>query len=149
MTKPKKAPTAGSWKPGQSGNPGGRPRTAYAFSEKVRERIDPDQVIALALEFANDAAQPVERRLAVLWQLVDRGFVKPPTTVNANVSSGPLARDYDAMPLADRERLLEMLDAAPSTGDRPAHHADKTPKPHATDDDCSETTPLQQGEPRP
>ncbi len=75
------------FKPGESGNPRGRPRTGLAFAERVRERVDPDLVIDLALRVASDEEMPPAERLAALLPLIDRGFVKPPTTIAARVES--------------------------------------------------------------
>lgn len=113
----KKLPTAGSWKPGcPSPNPNGRPRAGTAFAERVRERVDPDLVIELALRVAGDEALTPSERLAALWPLIDRGFVKPPTTINASVTSS-VERDWSALPIDERRELLERLRAVPKLGE--------------------------------
>lgn len=102
-----KGPTPSSWKPGQSGNPGGRPRRAMAFADRVRERIDPDKVIDLALRVAEDERLTPQERLRELWPLIDRGFVKPPTHLDTTVREGdPL--ELDVSKLSD-ERLRAIL----------------------------------------
>lgn len=40
------------FKPGNRANPHGRPRAATSFAEAVRERVDPDELIDLALAIA-------------------------------------------------------------------------------------------------
>ena len=64
-----RGPTPASWKPGQSGNPHGRPKHQLAFAERVRERVDPDLVIELALRVAHDETMPAAARLA--WSIAD------------------------------------------------------------------------------
>lgn len=104
-------PTSTSFKPGVSGNPLGRPRKAMAFADRVRERLDPDMVIDLALAVAADTTLAPHERLRELWPLVDRGFIKPPTVgahvVEASTSLGGL--DLDALPLDEIERRLALL----------------------------------------
>ena len=99
------------WKPGQSGNPKGRPRSGLAFAERVRERIDPDLVIDLALRVAADETISAERRLEALLPLIDRGFIKPPTTIAARVETTDMTprRDWQTVPLEERRALLESI----------------------------------------
>ena len=78
-----KGPTPTSWKPGQSGNPAGRPKRLEAFADRVRERVEPNLVIELAMAVAEDKSMPAAQRLAALWPLVDRGWAKPPTNIAA------------------------------------------------------------------
>lgn len=97
-------------KGGPSLNPKGRPRSGLAFAERVRERVDPDLIINLALEVASDTTMSAERRLAALWPLIDRGFIKPPTTIAAHVqTSSTNTRDWSTVPLEERRSLLEQL----------------------------------------
>ena len=84
-----KGPTPSSWRPGQSGNPRGRPRAGLAFAERVRERIDPDLVIDLALEVAEDKTLPAVQRLRELLPLVHAGYLKPPSDARLEVTQGP------------------------------------------------------------
>lgn len=82
-------------------------RDRQAFAERVRERVDPDLVIDLAMRVAGDEKLAPEQRLAALWPLIDRGFVKPPTTFDATVTNGN-APTYDVSGLSPdelRERL--------------------------------------------
>lgn len=119
-----KPATAGSWKPGQSGNPKGRPRSGLAFAERVRERIDPDLIIDLAVRVAADETLSPKTRLEALWPLIDRGFIKPPTTIAAQVQTTTTTRDWSAVPLEERRALLAQL-----RGVRPAlEHRVSDPK---------------------
>ncbi|MCX5747510.1 MAG: hypothetical protein NT062_34025 [Proteobacteria bacterium] len=114
--KPKLA-TPASWKPGVSGNPNGRPRTGLAFAERVRERVDPDLVINLAMRVADDESMPADARLSALWPLIDRGFVKPPTasTIDLTTTRTP-ERDWTSVSVDERRALLERIRSVPTIG---------------------------------
>lgn len=100
-------------KGGPSLNPKGRPRSGLAFAERVRERIDPDMIIDLAVRVAADETLSPERRLEALWPLIDRGFIKPPTTIAAQVQTVTSSRDWSQVPLEERRALLSQLRGAP------------------------------------
>ena len=107
-TKPR-VPNKGSWAKGVSGNPSGRrPRPALAFAEKVRERVDPDMVIDLAMRVAQDEKLSPEQRLAALWPLIDRGFIKPPAGLDVSVTNGNATDDntFSHLTLERRRELL-------------------------------------------
>lgn len=110
---PRRTPNAGSWKPGTSGNPNGRPRSGLAFAEAVRERIDPHQVLDLVARHLEDEDVPIAQRLATVLPYLHAGFVKPPTTTDVNVSTGAAAEAarLDAIPIEERRRLLADLEA--------------------------------------
>lgn len=109
-----KGPTATSFKPGVSGNPKGRTpmRHGLAFAERVRERVSPDLVIDLAMRVAENEKMDPAARLAALWPLIDRGFIKPPTSITATIetSSAPQL-DWSRLPVAERMELLKRLRA--------------------------------------
>jgi hypothetical protein len=105
----KKAATPSSWKPGQSGNPKGRPRSGLAFAERVRERIDPDLVIELALQVAADDELSPLVRLNALLPLVDRGFQKPATAITATVTPSEPAFDVSSLPVEKQRALLDLI----------------------------------------
>jgi hypothetical protein len=114
-----KGPTPGSWTPGRSGNPGGRPRKAFAACEAVRENVDPNEWVAAELAVARDQDNPWEVRRDAWRSLIDRGFVRPPAGIDARISqdSAP-ERDFAAMSIDDHRKLLELLDRAPMAHDR-------------------------------
>lgn len=74
-------------KGGPSPNPKGRPRTGLAAAEKIRELVDPAEWIAFELETARDTTASRERRSAAWHALIDRGFIKPPMGIDANVTN--------------------------------------------------------------
>ena len=65
------------WKPGQSGNPGGRPKDA---AKAVRDAFggSPAQLVALLLDIASNEKQPAAARVSALRELYDRGWGKAP-----------------------------------------------------------------------
>ncbi len=103
----------GHWAKGNPGNPKGRPRAGLAFAERVRERIDPDLVIDLAMRVACDESLSPIERLRELWPLIDRGFIKPPTTIAAQLETTTRSRDWSQLPLEERRQMLEMIRRAP------------------------------------
>jgi hypothetical protein len=106
-------PATGRFGPGNRGNPKGRPRSGLAFAERVRERIDPDLIIDLAVRVAADETLSPKVRLEALWPLIDRGFIKPPTTIAAQVETTTSSRDWQAIPLDERRALLERIRGIP------------------------------------
>lgn len=97
-----------AWTPGcPSPNPRGRPRTGLAAAEKIRERVDPDDWISFELGVAMDVKLSIAERRAAWHALIDRGFVKPATAHDLNVSRGDGA-SYDLSALTD-EQLAERL----------------------------------------
>lgn len=100
-------------KGGPSPNPRGRPRSGLAFAERVRERIDPDLVIDLALRVAADETMTPDARLAALLPLIDRGFIRPPVTaaIAMETTSTP-AFDWSRIPLERRRDVLEAIRTA-------------------------------------
>lgn len=123
-----KGPTPTSWRAGTSGNPRGRPRAGQAFAERVRERVDPDTVIDIALRLAADPSVPDERKLAALLPLIDRGFIKPPAGHELTVTAGATAtsRDIAALPLEERRELLARIRRVPELA---ASHDQRSDEP--------------------
>jgi hypothetical protein len=97
-------------KGGPSLNPKGRPRAGLALAERIRERLDPDTLLNLAMRVAEDETLSDARKIEILLPLYDRGYVKPPTTIAAQVhtTSSP-SRDYSQVPLEERRALLEQI----------------------------------------
>jgi hypothetical protein len=88
-------PTA--FKRGQSGNPGGKPRSGDAIS-KARQYTD------LAIEALVEALKDPEQRIAAAIAILDRGWGKPPVAVLAQVQSSVVIGGIDGPPqLADGE----------------------------------------------
>lgn len=68
----------GMWKPGQSGNPSGRPKKSPEMKDLERRcRESAEDALALLLEMVNDASAPRRDRLYAAREILDRGFGKP------------------------------------------------------------------------
>lgn len=65
------------WKPGQSGNPSGRPK---GIARTVRERCggDPGQLVDILLGIAEDTGQKASDRTAAARALIEHGWGKAP-----------------------------------------------------------------------
>lgn len=118
-----KGPTPGSFKPGVSGNPNGRPRMPNAAAEKIRERVDLDRVldlvdVVLAETSTADERADARDRLAVVLPVLDRGYTKPPQGMDVTVGASQAPqRDWSAMPLEERRELLNRVRAIPVLGE--------------------------------
>jgi len=118
-TTTKRAPNQTSWKPGQSGNAAGRPRSGLAFAEAARRRIDPDVVLDLVVRCLADEDVPIAQRLMTVLPFVHAGYLKPPVTTDLNVNgSGAPVRDFGAMSIDERRELLGRLRAVPEVTGR-------------------------------
>jgi hypothetical protein len=101
----------GGFKPGQSGNPGGRPKELKIIQELAREH-GPDAIKTLAAIMNNGKATPAARAMAAN-ALLDRGYGKPP--------------QFSAIASTNRRSLNEMTDEelmAIARGATPAESAD-------------------------
>ena len=116
---PNPNPTKTSWKPGQSGNPSGRPRGDHKIQELARGHGPTalDVLVKIATEGQSEGA-----RVSAAIALLDRGYGRPPQ-LNTN-DPGALRRAVD---LSDDE--LASIIAAGSSDD-PAEAPDDPPKPH-------------------
>jgi hypothetical protein len=63
------------WKPGQSGNPAGRPK---GIAATVKERVQPEELVDILLEVARDPKAKPSERVAAVDKLADRGWGKAP-----------------------------------------------------------------------
>lgn len=104
-----RVPNRGSWKPGQSGNPHGRPRTGLALAEAIRERIDPHKVIDLLESHLADDKVPAAQRLAAALPWMHAGFMKPPTSVDVTTTNTAPAYDLSALTDAELAELEARL----------------------------------------
>lgn len=106
---PRRPPTPGSWRPGQSGNPRGRPGKATSLTDAIRRGVDVDELVGIALDLARTATSEGTRIAALGW-LRDSGFVKP--AERHELALGRLDdeddRDLDAL---DAGQLRELLEA--------------------------------------
>lgn len=63
------------WKPGQSGNPAGRPKGIAAV---VKDRVNPDELVDILTAVARDERAKPSERIAAVRELADRGWGKAP-----------------------------------------------------------------------
>ena len=78
--------TAGSWKPGQSGNPKGRPKGAktgrksdvLARTAKQRAELYVDEAFKLLSEAVRDTESPMSARVSAANAILDRAYGKAP-----------------------------------------------------------------------
>jgi glycine/D-amino acid oxidase-like deaminating enzyme len=112
QSRPRKPPTPGSWKPGQSGNPKGRPRAGNALAEVIRTEIDPRAIVAVAVSVIRDEKSAAAVKLQAAQFLADRGYVRPEQRHELVVGTGSDEDDVDLsrLTLPELERL-EQLEA--------------------------------------
>ena len=88
-----------SFKPGQSGNPNGRPRVLTDVQNAAREHST-EAIETLARIMRNPKA-PAAARIAAASALLDRGYGKPRQTVDANNTNVHYA--VSDKPMSDEE----------------------------------------------
>jgi hypothetical protein len=93
------------WQPGVSGNPRGRPRTGLAFAERVRERVDPDVLIDLAVGIATDPNGNARDRLAAAAFLHGTAYQKPAERHEVAAVAAEPEDDCSWMSLEDLETI--------------------------------------------
>jgi hypothetical protein len=81
-----------SFKKGQSGNPGGRPKAVESLVELAREftQLSVDTLVELVGDSKSNAAV----RVSAAKELLDRGWGKAPQTSNVNVTTKRSALDW-------------------------------------------------------
>jgi hypothetical protein len=107
QSRPRKAPTPGSWKPGKSGNPAGRPRKGDALAEAIRAEVSPQELIAVAREVIADAKAPGSVRLQAATFLAERGYARP--AERHEVAVGQAVDDEPDLSGLTMEQLHELL----------------------------------------
>jgi hypothetical protein len=90
------------FRPGQSGNPGGRPK---GVTRLVREQFgdDPKQLVQVLWEIASDKSQKASDRIRAVQDLLDRGWGKAPAVVATEHEAPQQMDDIDRA----IERLIE------------------------------------------
>lgn len=95
--KPTKPATSGSWKPGQSGNPGGRPREIGYLRELAREKTEEAiETLADVMQHGSDAA-----RVAAATALLDRGYGRPSQSIEVEANVRDTRSSQIARAIAD------------------------------------------------
>jgi hypothetical protein len=81
-----------SFKPGQSGNPGGRPKGIISLVELARAQTE-DSIKTL-VQVRDDTNAPAAARVGASNALLDRGWGRPAQTVTQNVNDKRSALDW-------------------------------------------------------
>lgn len=136
----KRPPTPGSWRPGISGNPKGRPRKGNALTESIQAGVDPDELRDIALQLARNGATESTRIAALNW-LRDSGYTRPAERHEVG-PPGSTETDEDQriarLPVDRLRRYLELeqeQDALLDDGDQPQLLESSGPQPAAEDAD--------------
>ena len=80
---------AGAWKPGQSGNPNGRPKADKPIRDAAREHAD--EAIKALVGVLKDTEAPASAKVAAATALLDRAYGRPTqTTELTGADGGPL-----------------------------------------------------------
>jgi len=77
------------FQPGQSGNPGGRPKAPARVVELARAQTE--SAIFTLVEVMQNKKAPPSSRVAAAQALLDRGWGKPVQPVDGDGEGGPLA----------------------------------------------------------
>jgi hypothetical protein len=127
------------WPKGVSGNPKGRPRSGLSLAERIREKVDPDELIDIALEIArgNDVivrdkdgsvildgdGMPIIRapepkdRINALNFLAERGWIKPPVQLELDApDTAPQGLDFSRLSDDELDHLEGLLSRAAGQG---------------------------------
>ena len=110
------------WVKGQSGNPAGRPRSPLALAEKIRNGMDPDQLVALANQVMTDESIPPLQRLQALAPIFAMGFAKVPErheVLNVNISQIEAQRVSAHLDVDTLRKLTAALDLEAATEGEP------------------------------
>ena len=95
--------TRTAWKPGQSGNPGGRPREVAEVRDLAREHTP--KAIATLAGIMDDAEQPARARVAAAEALLDRGWGRATQPMEVT-TPGSIPAAIQKMPSDELERWI-------------------------------------------
>ena len=81
----------GGFQKGVSGNPGGRPKVVEEVQELARQHTT--EAVQTLVAIMTDVDQPAPARVSAANAILDRGFGKPPQSLNHEVKSlDPIAQ---------------------------------------------------------
>jgi hypothetical protein len=106
--KPKQAQNIGmTFKPGVSGNPGGRPKVVGELRALAREHTA--AALAALVEIVGSKKAPPAARVAAANAILDRGYGRPEARIDATLEQSNSATDnvFAGMPI---EKLREYID---------------------------------------
>ena len=97
----------GCFKPGKSGNPGGRPAVSAELRALARERTP--AAMNVLTQIMQDPKAPAAARVAACRELLDRGYGRPESSVNAKIQTETATQlDYSVFTAEE----IELLDKA-------------------------------------
>lgn len=96
-----------AFKPGESGNPSGRPRVPAELVARCREVTD--EVVTFWIETMRNKEERTTERLRASENLMDRGFGKAAQNINANVNDGRLQVDTSKLSEAQVDALVSIV----------------------------------------
>ena len=108
---PKRRPPASAWRPGQSGNPRGRPKAPFDIAAMCREHA-PEAVATLVA-----ALRDPRHKVAAAEALLNRGFGKPVQPLHSENQSTVL--HLIAAQHISRELMAELKPAPPPMDPQP------------------------------
>lgn len=109
-------PRRPGFQPGQSGNPGGRPKGLAKVAENARAKTD--AMLGVLEEVATDKRAPPAARVAAANSILDRGWGKPSQPIGGADDLPPLgAGAMKQLTTAELEAIAAM---AVAQGDAPA-----------------------------
>jgi hypothetical protein len=76
----------GMFRPGVSGNPRGRPKRGASLAERIRETVDPNELIEFLLTTMRSPGVNRRERVAACQALFDRGWGKPLQSIELDAS---------------------------------------------------------------
>jgi hypothetical protein len=85
----------GCFKPGQSGNPGGRPAVSAEVRALARERTP--EAMKVLTEIMKDAKAPAAARVAACRELLDRGYGRAESSVHAKIETSEPKPDFSVL----------------------------------------------------
>lgn len=94
----------GGFQPGVSGNPGGRPKEVREVKVLARERTA--SAIEVLTKIMEDPKAAPAARVAACRELLDRGYGRPESSVNAKIETETKPVEPNLAPLTPEERAL-------------------------------------------
>lgn len=105
--RPKRAAPPTAWKPGQSGNPKGRPRSGMALAEALREL--PLESVVERVKKALGSSDDRDA-LAAATFVANHGYSKPESKHELTLNQGkPAAYDHQRLTEAEQQTLHVLL----------------------------------------
>ena len=121
--------TAGSWQPGQSGNPGGRPKEVGHVRDLARQHTE--AAIETLAAIMNDADEKAPARVAAAEALLARGWGKSIQTMEGKFEfdrPSPRERSPNLVKALERAKLIRASEGVDGASEAPINGADNPPE---------------------